>query len=121
MPRIAGVGASDYLPRAARIASTNALALAVIVAQSLLAIASLFTRAAPIPRQAAPALIHSGTLLRSTPPVGTNLNCGSGARISRKYPGPNWVDGNTFTRSPPAFQAERISVGVKPAGMLTFP
>src|SRR5205814_8466707 len=109
------------LPRAASIASTNAFAFAVIAPQSPFAMASLLTSAAPIPRHAAPALIHSATLFKSTPPVGTNRNSRSGAKISRKYPVPNRVEGKTFTRSPPAFHAVKISVGVNPAGTETFP
>src|SRR5437763_11780398 len=95
-------GGAPCHARAARMASTNACAFAVITAQSRLAIASLETSDDPAPTQAAPALIHSPAFLASTPPVGERRSCGSGASRSRKYPGPSAVEGKTLTISAPA-------------------
>ena len=65
-------------------ASTNAFALFVIAFQSPLSIASLLTSADPAPTNTAPALIQSGVVFVSTPPVGVSRSCGSGARMSLK-------------------------------------
>src|SRR5262249_43785380 len=70
--------------RAAGIAWTNALELAVMVAQSFFATASLDTSDVPTPTNKAPALIHSGAFLRSTPPVGVKRSLGRGASRSLK-------------------------------------
>src|SRR5436309_4088237 len=107
--------------RAARTASTKALAFAVIADQSFLAIASLVTSDDPVPTHTAPALIHSPAFFISTPPVGDSFNCGSGASRSRIYEGPSAVDGKTFTISAPAVHARSISVGVNAPGTLIFP
>src|SRR5256885_1722522 len=102
----------DYPARPCFTASTNAFAFVVIAFQSPLSIASLLTSADPAPTNTAPALIHCGVVLVSTPPVGVSLSCGRGARMSLKYPGPSVVAGNTLTTSAPEDHARRISVGV---------
>src|SRR5689334_12614247 len=99
-------------------ASTNALALLEIDAQSFFASASFVTRADPTPTTAAPALIHSPQFFRSTPPVGVSFNWGRGARMSLKNCGPRAVLGKTLITSPPRVQARMISVGVKAPGTL---
>src|SRR4051812_27416543 len=70
MKRLSAAVEGYFAWRAWATAWVKALALAVMVGQSDLVIASLVTMEEPTPRQAAPALIQSAAFLRSTPPVG---------------------------------------------------
>src|SRR5262249_33491700 len=108
-----------YFARASVTISTNLYASVESSSHLRAATRSFFTSAEPTPSAAAPALIHSAALFRSTPPVGVSFICGSGAWISRRYCGPKWLAGKTFTISAPAFQAARISVGDRAPGTAT--
>jgi len=66
-------------PTAARF-STNRRARSVNAGQSARSNRSFFTSDDPTPSAATPALRNSSIVSRSTPPVGTILRCGSGAR-----------------------------------------
>src|SRR5205814_616254 len=85
--------------RAAATFSTTRRALAVMISNRPRSTDAGSTRAEPMPTAAAPARIQSPALSGVTPPVGTSLTWGSGARISLMNWGPSIVAGNTFTRS----------------------
>ena len=111
-PRNSGV------PLASLIHERTCSTFCVIASKSPAFTRSLTINLDPIPRQAAPALIHSNTLscVALTPPVGMSLTQGQGPSMLFMKPGFSLLPGNTFTMSHPISSAWEISDGLAHPG-----
>src|SRR5438445_7071952 len=84
--------------------------------------ASVCTNSPPTPSAAAPASMNSAAVSKLTPPVGTSGTCGSGPFSALMYFAPPTLpQGNTLTKSDPAFQAVITSVGVNAPAIISTP